>query len=52
MIDKNGVEIKEGDTIKHVNFVTTIKVKSVNGVLCGGEIPLNRYHSSVLEIVT
>jgi len=52
MIDKNGVEIKEGDTIKHVNFITTIKVKCVNGVLCGGEIPLHRYHPSVLEVVT
>lgn len=51
MTDKNGVEIKEGSTIKHVNFTSVIKVKSVNGELYGGDIPLHRYHSSVLEVV-
>lgn len=52
MKDKNGVEIKQGDTIIHTSFPReSTVVKLVNGVLMGGEVSLSGYHSSVLEVI-
>lgn len=51
MKDKNGVEIQVGDKIKHIHHSSVVTVQERNGILYGGQIRIDAYHSSVLEVV-
>ncbi|MGO2457020.1 hypothetical protein [Vibrio casei] len=51
MKDKNGKEIKVGVKIKHVGHHSVVTVQERDGVLFGGQIRIDAYHESVLEVV-
>lgn len=52
MRDCNGVLIKAGDTLIHLNFPNQpVEVYEIDGELYGGCIKISTYHSSNLKVI-
>ncbi len=50
--DKNDVEIYEGDVVVHTSFPRDgQQVRYENGCFVVGQMALNSYHSSVIEVI-